>query len=85
MPTISIRDELYRKAQQRAAQLGFSSVDAYIAELLGREFNASSIVSRPPEPRMSADEFERFLDEEAPSGPSPTGTFSRAVLYEDHD
>lgn len=43
--------------------------------------------SRPPDPaqRMSLDEFDRFLDEEAIGGPSPIGTFSREELYDDHD
>lgn len=44
-------------------------------------------LSGPPQPapRMSANDFDRFLDEEATHGPSPTGTFSRAELYSDHD
>ncbi|MBX9791461.1 MAG: hypothetical protein K2Y37_21280 [Pirellulales bacterium] len=35
--------------------------------------------------RLTLDEFERLFDEEATSGPSPTGTFSRVELYSDHD
>jgi hypothetical protein len=34
--------------------------------------------------RLSADEFERLLGEEATAGPSPAGTFSRSELYADH-
>ena len=35
--------------------------------------------------RLTVDELDRILDEEATSGPSPSGTFSRAELYSDHD
>lgn len=36
-------------------------------------------------PRLSLDELDRLLDDEASTGPSPSGTFSRAELYGDHD
>ena len=48
---------------------------------------AAIVLSDAPQSaaEMSEDEFDRFLDEEATSGPSPSGTFSRADLYSDHD
>lgn len=41
--------------------------------------------SAPSNQHMSLDEFDLFLDEEAISGLSPIGTFSREELYDDHD
>lgn len=38
-----------------------------------------------PVPRLSLEELDRLLDEEASAGPSPSGTFSRADIYSDHD
>jgi hypothetical protein len=54
------------------------TVEAYLENVL------LSAPSRPT-PRLSPDELDRLLDEEATSGPSPVGSFSRAELYSDHD
>lgn len=35
--------------------------------------------------RLSIEELDRLLDAEASTGPSPSGSFSRADLYSDHD
>jgi hypothetical protein len=50
-------------------------------------FLETILLSTPPvaRPRLSLVEIERLLDEEATVGPSPSGTFSRAELYSDHD
>jgi plasmid stability protein len=61
----------------RAAAQGLS-VEAYLKNIL---------LSTPAgaAPRLSLDEMDRLLDEEATSGPSPVGSFPRAELYGDHD
>ena len=61
----------------QAAAQGLT-VEAYLEHALLRP-------PASPTPRMSRDELDRLLDEEATSGPSPVGSFSRAELYSDHD
>jgi len=38
-----------------------------------------------PDIRISPDDLDRILDEEATVSPSPAGSFSRAEIYSDHD
>ena len=70
------RDHRRRPSAQAAAQ-GLT-VAAYLEGIL--------LPAKPrQESRLLWDELDRLLDEEATSGPSPTGTFTRSELYDDHD
>jgi hypothetical protein len=70
-------DSVARALSAKAAAQGLS-LQAYLEAI------AMSDQARRPA-RMSPEELDRFLDEEATHGPSPTGTFSRAEIYGDHD
>ena len=63
--------------QAQAAAQGLT-VEAYLERVL---------VSTPerPAPRLSREELDRLLDEEATSGHSPSGSLSRAEIHSDHD
>jgi len=41
MPKVKIDKELYQKAKDFAQEIGYSSVDEYVAHLLEREVNAA--------------------------------------------
>lgn len=71
-------DDRVSAALKVKADLQWLTVAAYLEDVA---------FSRSPElaQRLSLDEFDRFLDEEAIRGPSPIGTFSREELYDDHD
>lgn len=74
---ITLDDSVAAILQAKAAAQGMT-VQAYLENLL---LSASA----PQSPRLSLEELERLLDEEASTRTSPTGTFSRAELYSDHD
>jgi hypothetical protein len=61
----------------QAAAQGLT-VEAYLASLL------LSALAKPT-PRLTPAELDRLLDAEVASGPSPSGSFTRAELYRDHD
>jgi hypothetical protein len=44
-----------------------------------------SYCARRAAPRLSPEEFDRLIDEEGSTGPSPAGSFSRAEIDSDHD
>jgi hypothetical protein len=70
-------------SETAAAQTAQAAAQGLTAEA----FLESVLLSVPsrPAPRLSRDELDRLLDEEAMSGPSPVGSFSRVELYNDHD
>jgi hypothetical protein len=41
MPKVKIDKELYKKAKDFAQEIGYSSVDEYVAHLLEREVNSA--------------------------------------------
>ncbi len=41
MQEIRLNDKLYRQAERRALEAGFSSVEAYVADVLDHEFDDS--------------------------------------------
>jgi hypothetical protein len=61
----------------QAAAKGLS-IEAYLA-------NAHLSPAAKAAPRLSRAELDCLLDEEATSGPSVNGSFSREELYSDHD
>jgi hypothetical protein len=77
MVNIQLNDAAAAALSAKAAAQGMA-VEAYLENLL---------LSRSPRqaPRLSLEELDRLLDEEATTGPSPSGPFSRAELYIDHD
>ncbi|HEV3418620.1 MAG TPA: hypothetical protein VG056_17490 [Pirellulales bacterium] len=77
MVTVQLDDSVAAALSAKAAAEGLT-VQAYLQTLL-------LTAKRPPVPRLSLEELERLLDEEATVGPSPSGSFSRADLYTDHD
>jgi hypothetical protein len=77
MVNLSLDDNIAAALRAKAAAVGLT-VEAYLAAIVLSDAPQSAA-------EMSEDEFDRFLDEEATSGPSPAGTFSRAELYSDHD
>lgn len=77
MTSIQLNADLAAALYAKAAALGVT-VDEYLSSML-----LSSAGRRTP--RMSVEEFDQLLDEEATSGPSPASTFSRSEFYSDHD
>jgi hypothetical protein len=77
MIRIEVSETTAAALSAQAAAQGLT-VEAYLENALLR-------APARPTPRMSRDELDRLLDEEASSGPSPVGSFSRAELYSDHD
>jgi hypothetical protein len=77
MANVQLNETIAAALQAQAAAQGLT-VDAYLEHVL---------LASPPKTheRMSLEEWDRLLDEEADLGPSPIGTFSRADLYVDHD
>jgi hypothetical protein len=77
MVNIQLNDAVAAALSAKAAARGMT-VEAYLENLL---------LSGSPRqaPRLSLEELDRLLDEEATIGPSPSGSFSRAELYIDHD
>lgn len=77
MVSFSLDDSVAAALRAKASAEGLT-VEAYLAAiaLAGAPKAASE---------MSEEELDRFLDAESTSGPSPSGTFSRAEIYSDHD
>lgn len=75
MTNVELSDAIAAKLSAKAAAAGLT-LEAYIERLLA---------TASPAPRLTVEELDRLLDEEATSSPSPSGTFSRAELYSDHD
>lgn len=77
MVNVQLDDAVAAALSAKAAAQGLT-LQAYLESLA---------VSNAPRStaRISPDELDRLLDEQAIHGPSPTGTFSRAELYSDHD
>lgn len=77
MVNLSLDDNIAAALRAKAAAEGLT-VEAYLAAIVLADAPKSAS-------EMSEEEFDRFLDEESTSGPSPSGSFSRAELYSDHD
>jgi hypothetical protein len=77
MANVQLNDATAAALSAKAAALGMT-VEAYLENLL--------LSGAPrPAPRLSLEELDRLLDEEATTGLTPSGSFSRAELYGDHD
>ncbi len=77
MTSITLADSVVQAlaAKAQAEGLTLEGFLAYVAS-----------ASPPPEqPPLSADEFERLLDEAAVPGRDPNCTYSRGEIYRDHD
>lgn len=77
MVNLSLDDNVAAALRARAAAEGLT-VEAYLAAIALADVPQVAA-------EMSEEEFDRFLDDESTSGPSPAGTFSRSELYSDHD
>ena len=77
MINVQLDDATAAALSAKAAAQGIT-VQAYLENLLHSG-------SPRQAPRLSLEELDRLLDEEANIGPSPFGSFSRAELYSDHD
>ena len=77
MVNVPLNDATAAALSAKAAAQGMT-VEAYLENFV------LSAATRPA-PRLSVEELDRLLDEEASIGPSPSGSFSRAELYSDHD
>ncbi|HEV2969893.1 MAG TPA: hypothetical protein VGY55_07880 [Pirellulales bacterium] len=77
MVNVQLDDAVAAALSAKAAAEGLM-VRAYLQTVL-------LTAKRPPGPRLSLEELERLLDEEATIGPSPSDYSSRADLYSDHD
>ena len=77
MVNVQLDDDVAAALTAKAAAQGMT-VQAYLESLL---------LSGSPRPasRLSLEELDRLLDEEATIGPSPSGSFPRSELYSDHD
>ena len=73
MVNVQLNDTVAAALKAQAAAQGMS-IEAYLETV---------VLSTPqhPVPRLSLDELDRLLDEEATAGPSPSGAFSRSELY----
>jgi len=77
MINVQLSETVAAALSAQAAAQGLT-LEAYLENVL------LSAPSRPT-PRLSPEELDRLLDEQASAGPSPSGSFSRAELYSDHD
>lgn len=77
MVHIPLDDRVASALEARALAQGIS-LQAYLETIALAEARHASHPITP-------NELDRLLDQEASTGPSPTGTFSRAELYGDHD
>jgi hypothetical protein len=76
MFTVQLDDAVAAALSAQASAQGLT-LEAYLQAVV--------LSISPQSARPSWDEIERLLDEEATVGPSPSGSFSRAELYGDHD
>lgn len=77
MVNLQLDDATAAALSANAAAQGLT-VEAYLVKHLLSE-------SPRPAPRLSVEELDRVLDEEATVGPSPSGSFSRSEIYSDRD
>jgi hypothetical protein len=77
MVNVPLDDRIASALEARASAQGLS-VQAYLEMI-------ALVGTRQAVHTITADELDRLLDQEASTGPSPKGTFSRAELYGDHD
>ena len=77
MMNVQLTETVAAALTAQAAALGMT-VEAFLENVL---------LSAPPRRAspLSLDELDLLLDEEASTGPSPSGSFSRSDLYSDHD
>jgi hypothetical protein len=74
---VRLDDRIASALEARASAQGLS-LQAYLETIALAE-------TRPELHTITPDELDRLLDQEASRGPSPSGTFSRAEQYGDHD
>jgi hypothetical protein len=77
MVNVQLNDAIAAALSAKAAAQRLT-LQSYVENLLLAK------LPRPPS-RLSLDELERLLDEEATDGASPNGSFPRVELYRDHD
>lgn len=77
MVNVQLNDDAAAALSAQANAQGLT-LQAYLEKL------AASKATRKTAP-LSVEELDRLLDQESTSGPSPSGTFSRADIYSDHD
>lgn len=77
MVTVQLDDAVAAALTAKAAAQGLT-LEAYLQKM------AQPPAVRPPR-RLTVEELDQLLDEEATTGFSPTGTFPRSELYSDHD
>jgi hypothetical protein len=77
MVNIQLNEGLAAALSAKAAARGMT-LQAYLEATL-----LAAPLGRPT--GISADELDRLLDQETTVGPSPSGTFSRTEIYDDHD
>ncbi len=80
MVNIQLQEDVAAALEERARQAGLSLSD--FLTLLAKQ----SAAQLPGQ--MTGSQLEELIRAEAartPQGPSPTGTFSRADIYRDHD
>lgn len=84
--TVNLPPEVERRISDNAAKDGVS-VEAYVRAILLRKSNGLSETGDVLRQPVSAEEFERLLDElsEPASLPNLPDDFSRADIYSDHD
>jgi hypothetical protein len=78
MVTFQLSDNVAAALTARAASQGMT-IEAYLESIV------LAPLPTPTSERLSFEEFERLLDAESGGGTSPSGTFSRADIYSDHD
>ncbi|HMO85997.1 MAG TPA: hypothetical protein PKC18_13870 [Lacipirellulaceae bacterium] len=77
MTSITLADSVVQALAAKAQSEGMT-IEGFLAH----------VATTPPareQPPLSADEFERLLDEVAVPGQDPNCTYSRAEIYRDHD
>lgn len=77
MVNVPLDDRIASALKARASAQGLS-VQAYLETIALAE-------TRTAVRTIAPDELDRLLDQEASTGPSPRGNFSRTELYGDHD
>ena len=77
MVNVPLDDRIASALEARASAQGLS-LQAYLETIALAD-------ARQAVHTVTPDELDRLLDQEASTGPSPRGTFSRAELYGDHD
>jgi hypothetical protein len=83
--TVTLSADVARLVEEKAARSGRTLAD-YLVLLAEREAHGANGIPTLPPP-LSAEEFDRLLDELATGAPLPQlrADFSRADIYADHD